>query len=77
MRATEKRPVSMGLVDSLIYDIEQALRKRDSAEIPSRTIGGEVIKRLKKIDKVAYIRFASVYKEFQEPEDFKKELGKI
>lgn len=77
LRATEKRPVSIELIDNLVDEVEQELRQRDTAEIPSRTIGSLVTRRLKKIDKVAYIRFASVYKEFQEPEDFEKEVGKI
>src|SRR3972149_5469636 len=57
----EKRPISMGTITEVTDEIEQALRKYETTEIPSKVIGEMVIKKLKALDKVAYIRFASVY----------------
>ena len=75
LRACEKRPVSAEKIDKALDDIEKALRKLGKREVKSKFIGDEVIKKLKKLDKVAYIRFASVYKEFKDMDDFKKEMS--
>lgn len=74
--ACHKRPVSAELIDSMVDEVEQELLRKDSAEIPTRTIGNAVLKRLKKIDKVAWLRFASVYLEFENLEDFGKTIEK-
>ena len=73
MRACEKRPVSVEKVDKLVEEIEEKLRRKGK-EIKSDMIGKIVMNKLKKLDKVAYIRFASVYKEFEDLDDFKKEI---
>lgn len=76
-RACEKRPVSSEQVDKAIERIEASLRERSRAEVKSSLIGELVMRELKKLDKVAYIRFASVYRDFQDVNDFEKELKEI
>ena len=71
MRALNKRPVSVNLVDSAIRHIEQKLLSLGEREIPSRQLGEMVMTELRKLDKVAYIRFASVYRSFEDVEDFR------
>lgn len=73
-RACEKRPISMETINEIVDEIEQALRKHETTEIPSKLIGEMVIKKLKALDKVAYIRFASVYREFEDVKSFQKEV---
>jgi len=74
-KACEKRPVETEKIDQVINEIERRLRNRiKGKEVESNIIGEEVMKQLKKTDKIAYIRFASVYREFKDLEDFKKEL---
>ena len=73
-KAFEKRPVSKEKIDKMLNEIEEQLRKMGKKEIKSTTIGEIVMKKMKKLDNVAYIRFASVYRNFQDVEDFKKEL---
>ena len=75
--ACHKRPVSAEMIDSIVDEVEQELLKKDSAEIPSRVIGNAVLKRLKKADRVAWLRFASVYLEFEDLEDFGKAIEGI
>lgn len=77
MRACEKREVSMEKIDQAVTEIENHLRNEDKSEIPSRLIGELVIRKLKKLDKVAYIRFASIYKDFEDVKDFEKEIKAI
>lgn len=72
LKACEKRPVSVDLIQSSVNDIERDLRNRDSIEIDSKIIGNLVMKKLRSIDKVAYIRFASVYRHFEDVESFEK-----
>jgi len=69
-RALHKRPVSTALVDAAIDHVTQKVFEMGEREIPSRQIGEMVMKELLKLDKVAYIRFASVYKSFQDVADF-------
>ncbi|MBU2104634.1 MAG: transcriptional regulator NrdR [Nanoarchaeota archaeon] len=76
-KAFEKRPVSQEKIDKMISDIEEQLMKKGKKEIPSSVVGEMIIKKIKKLDNVAYIRFASVYRNFQDVGDFKKELKKI
>ncbi|MBD3247055.1 transcriptional repressor NrdR, partial [Candidatus Pacearchaeota archaeon] len=73
-RAFEKRPVPKKKIEKMINKIEEQLRKKGKKEIKSSTIGRMVMKKIKKLDNVAYIRFASVYRDFQDIKDFKKEL---
>ncbi len=74
-RAFEKRPVEKNKIDKMVMEIEEQLMKRGKREISSSIIGEIVMKKIKKIDNVAYIRFASVYRDFQDIKDFKKEIG--
>jgi transcriptional repressor NrdR len=76
-KACEKRPIPQEIIEKAIDEIEAELRKQETNEVPSQLIGELVIKKLKKIDKVAYIRFASVYKEFGDLEQFQKELQEL
>jgi transcriptional repressor NrdR len=73
-KACEKRPVTMDQIHELGERVRQDLVALGKEEVSSREIGDSVVKHLKKLDRVAYIRFASVYKEFEEPEDFQKLL---
>lgn len=76
VKACEKRPVDEEKVEKMLNNIEEKLRKKGK-EVDSRTIGEFVSKELKKVDKVAYIRFASVYREFGDISDFKKEIKQL
>jgi transcriptional repressor NrdR len=73
IKACQKRPVAMEKIDKLVEEIKEKLRKKGK-EVKSDIIGKMVMNKLKKLDKVAYIRFASVYRDFQDVKDFKKEL---
>ncbi len=75
LRAIEKRPVSLELVDDIVDQVEREMLKKEKEEVPSRLIGKAILKRLKKVDKVAWLRFASVYLEFDDLEDFEKTMG--
>lgn len=74
LKACEKRPISIEKIENIINKVESKLRTLDTNEIQSKSLGEEVAKHLKQLDKVAYIRFASVYREFADIEDFKKEI---
>ncbi len=76
-RACEKRPVSPEEVQRIVDEIEREAFERESPEISSREIGDMVMKRLKEVDDVAYIRFASVYREFKDVTEFMDELKSI
>jgi transcriptional repressor NrdR len=73
-RAFEKRPVEKNKIDKMINEIEEQIRKRGKKEIKTSEIGELVMKKIKKVDNVAYIRFASVYRDFQDINDFKREI---
>jgi transcriptional repressor NrdR len=77
VRACEKRPIAVGLMEKMTDDIEAEIRKDTSREISSKKIGYLVMKRLKKLDKVAYLRFTSVYREFEGLDDFEKEVSRL
>jgi len=77
LKACEKRPVKMEKIQKLVDDVEAELRKEDSVEIPSKLIGELLMEKLKKLDKIAYIRFASVYREFKDLKSFEKEIKKV
>jgi len=74
IKACEKRPVSHDDIEKIVDNIESKLKSLNTTEIKSTIIGEEVMRSLKKLDKVAYIRFASVYKDFKDISDFKEEL---
>lgn len=74
LRAVLKRPVSMNQVEDVVDDIEREMLRREEAEVVSRVIGNAILKRLKKLDKVAWLRFASVYLEFTDLSDFEKAI---
>ncbi|RLG13941.1 transcriptional regulator NrdR [Candidatus Pacearchaeota archaeon] len=76
-KAFEKRPVPKEKIEKMINEIEEQLRKRGKKEIKSSVIGELAMKKIKKLDNVAYIRFASVYRDFQDIKDFKKELREL
>jgi len=73
-KAFEKRPIEKGKIDKMVSEIEEQLRRKGKKEIKSSTIGELVMRKIKKLDYVAYIRFASVYREFRDIRDFKKEI---
>lgn len=77
LKACEKRNISLDKIENLVDEVESDLRKRDSVEVESRVIGEIAMKKLKTLDKVAYIRFASVYREFEDLERFGEELDKL
>lgn len=77
MRATSKRGIDVSCLNALIDDIELELRGRTLTAVSSHEIGDMVLKRLERIDKVAYIRFASVYRDFQDVDEFVQELDKL
>ena len=77
LTSTEKTKISLEIVDKIIADIERELRSGDSLEVTSKEIGELVAKHLKKLDKVAYIRFAAVFKRFVDVEDFQKEVKRL
>jgi transcriptional repressor NrdR len=72
LRAIEKRPVSLDLVDEVTDQVEMEMLRSEKQEISTRVIGNAILKRLKKVDKVAWLRFASVYLEFEDLSDFEK-----
>jgi transcriptional repressor NrdR len=73
-RACEKRPVSPAVLDGIVDEVEQMLQETSEREMPTGTIGQKVIERLRELDKVAYVRFASVYRQFEDVDQFMKEL---
>lgn len=77
LKAAEKTTVSHEQIEKIIDNIERDLRAQESVEIESRKIGALAAKELKKLDKVAFIRFASVFKRFVDVEEFEKELKKL
>ncbi len=76
-KALEKRPVNEDKIEKMIGDIEFEIQSKENCEIASKEIGRIVLEKLKEIDDVAYLRFASVYKSFGSAESFKKEADKI
>ncbi|MEG0073740.1 MAG: transcriptional regulator NrdR [Clostridia bacterium] len=77
LKACEKRPVSIEIIEDMVDDIELELNNNLIREIKSTDIGDMIIKRLKKIDEIAYVRFASVYRQFKDINEFKTELNKL
>lgn len=77
IKSCQKRDVSMEQMEEAGRDIESTLRNEDTYEIPSSKIGELVARKLKALDKVAYIRFASIYKDFEDVKDFENEIKSI
>ncbi len=77
LKACEKTTVSLETIEKLVDEIERELRAAASSEIESQKVGKIVANKLKKVDKLAYIRFASVFRRFVDLEDLEKELKKI
>jgi len=77
LRACEKRPVPVEEIKKMIQDIEYHMKNRNTTEIQSTLLGRLVMSRLKKLDKVSYIRFASVYKDFKDPEEFQEMIDRL
>lgn len=76
-KACEKRPVNMDQINELAGQVRQDLMMKGAEEVTSQEIGDSIMKYLKNIDRVSYIRFASVYKKFEEPEDFRRLLMEV
>lgn len=76
-RALEKRPVSIESIESAISRIMHSLRSTGERELPSLRVGEEVMKELRRMDGVAYVRFASVYRDFQDVSEFEKEIKSL
>jgi len=77
MKALEKRSFTDAAFKKLVHNIERDIQKKKRGELTSQEIGEAVINRLKSFDKVAYIRFASVYRQFEDVQTFQKELNKL
>ena len=77
LRACEKRPISMLQVEQIVDEIEEKLKQSSDNEIKTQIIGQMVINRLKRLDEVAYVRFASVYRHFEDVRSFLKEIDRI
>ena len=77
LKALEKRPVSMELVENSINQIKHELRATGEREVPSQLVGEKVMDELKKLDEVAYVRFASVYRSFKDLNEFREEIDRI
>jgi len=76
-KACEKRPISMEMLERTVEEIEKVLQEKGLKEIPSTMVGEEVMERLHKLDEVAYVRFASVYRSFRDINEFMSELKDI
>ncbi|WP_329885882.1 transcriptional regulator NrdR [Pseudoramibacter faecis] len=77
IKSCEKRPVAIATIEKLVDNLERELYQIEDKEVSSIYIGERVMDELKKIDQVAYVRFASVYREFKDVETFKSELDKL
>lgn len=77
LRACHKRPVSINQIKKAVDEIEAEIFDREEKEISSKQIGEMVMKRISRLDQVAYVRFASVYREFKDVEMFMEELKKV
>ncbi|MFM8355095.1 MAG: transcriptional regulator NrdR [Gammaproteobacteria bacterium] len=76
-RALEKRPVGVEAIEDAITRIKHTLRSTGERELPSRAVGEAVMKALRDMDPVAYVRFASVYRDFQDVSEFQKEIQSL
>ena len=76
-KSCEKTKVTADQIEKIVSEVESELKQQDSTEIESKVIGNLVAKQLKKVDKIAYIRFASVFRRFVDVEDFEREVKKL
>jgi transcriptional repressor NrdR len=76
-KACEKRPVPLEEQDKIASDLEKILHEKYEKEVPSRVVGEYIMQRLAKLDQIAYVRFASVYRDFQDVSHFMKEIKSI
>ena len=76
-RALEKRPVGVEAVETAINHIKHYLRNTGERELPSRVVGEKVMEQLQQLDEVAYVRFASVYRSFQDLSEFRQEIDRL
>ncbi|MCL2476265.1 transcriptional regulator NrdR [Candidatus Bathycorpusculum sp.] len=76
-KAFEKRPVTMVQINELADHVRQDLMLKGAQEVASEEIGDLIMQYIKKVDRIAYIRFASVYKQFEEPEDFRRVISEV
>ncbi|MBM3156659.1 MAG: transcriptional repressor NrdR [Chloroflexi bacterium] len=76
-KACEKRPLPTGIIEKMVDEIEAELIRMGKAEIPSSVVGGIVMEKLKKLDHIAYIRFASVYRDFADITSLKREVDTL
>lgn len=77
MKACEKRPISIDKMEEIVTSVERAIQKKSDREVSSRLIGELVMEKLKLLDDVVYVRFASVYRQFQDVGQFMKALSEI
>jgi transcriptional repressor NrdR len=77
LKACEKRNISMNTIEEFIEDMERDLREAEDKEIPAAVVGEKIMAKLHELDDVAYVRFASVYREFKDVNDFVLELKKL
>ena len=77
IRACEKRPVPLDVQEKIVSEVEQAIQNEMDREIPSARIGELVMDKLKDVDEVAYVRFASVYRQFKDVDSFMREITKL
>lgn len=77
LKACEKRPISIEQLDEITRKIEERISEKFDKEVTAKFIGQQVMRELKKLDKVAYVRFASVYREFKDLNDFVDEVEKV
>jgi len=76
-KACEKRPIPTATLDRIVTEIETEIYDNYEKEVPSKVIGQMVMEKLKSLDKVAYVRFASVYREFKDVSDFEAEIKQV
>ena len=76
-RACEKRPISAEAIDRLADEVEREIQEAGEKEVPSGVVGDAVMQRLRRLDQVAYVRFASVYREFRDVDEFMEELRRL
>ncbi|MFA5034351.1 MAG: transcriptional regulator NrdR [Candidatus Margulisiibacteriota bacterium] len=77
LRACEKRPVSLDTIETIVDEVEKALHREAGREVMSSKIGEMVMEKMHQIDKVAYIRFASVYRKFEHVSEFQREVEEL
>lgn len=77
VKATWKRPVAMAEIEALIDEVEAKLRQKEGSQVKSWEVGNLVLNRLKKLDALSYLLFASVYRDFESLDDFAQEIGKL